>query len=141
MSRLSKTIPLIIDLRKNNKEYTLEKIGVLVGVTKQMVSKTLRASNLPTRGTVRKPRKLTVLFRICKRCGRFFDNRLTRKELCLKCKILKFRYNYKCKMCGREFIAKKRFMEYRIKTLKLKNCYCSHKCYLFERKDRKEFYG
>jgi len=112
---------IVIYLREQNPEMTLQEIGLHVGISKQRVGQILVSENLETRSTG----KIPIPMPNCKHCGTPLPTR-QRTYCTSKCQYPNGRTITRCHYCNKEI----NFMTavYKARNSRAKYVHCSQKC-------------
>ena len=110
----------VVRLRKTYPDYTLQRIGETVGVSRERVRQILKAEGLSTKAF----RVSKYPPKVCKYCYKFTENQ--RSYCNTECRTKAHWVKYNCHYCGDEHSMWKAYWKRQSK--KYKNHYCSTSC-------------
>ena len=114
--------PQVIQLKKENPQYTLQQIGDQIGITRERVRQILNTESLPTHHLTPPKR--------CRQCKKPINKAGNRIFCSLACKSLSRRIKLVCETCHIEFYRLKGINNFRTEKTGLKHQYCCLGCFL-----------
>lgn len=132
MPRITNTKESIIQYRKEHPEYSINKIGKLLKVSKQYCWRILKENGLETKKDKTIPNESPKKFTSCPICYTIREN--DNKKICNYCREIYYYATVNCPFCKKEIKLRKKYIKLR-KRLKLnRRFYCNEICFLLGKK-------